>query len=144
MESYAMTLFVSLAVFITSFSIVIVMVLLMNQKRKDLGMLMALGLSFRRTRMVFLRVGLLLSSIGIVGGILFGSAVSLILDWYPMELLPDIYTDSTLPAKLTWRIFYFVLVSSSVIAVLGSWLPVWRYVTNNPSENLRKPAGANI
>ena len=61
-----------------------------------------------------------------------------------MELLPDIYTDSTLPAKLTLRILFFVLVSSSVIAVLGSWLPVWRYVLRNPSESLRKPAGANI
>jgi lipoprotein-releasing system permease protein len=120
------------------------MVLLINQKRKDLGMMMALGLSFRKTRSVFLRVGLMLSAIGIVGGISFGTAVCLILDRYPMELLPDIYTDSTLPAKLTWRIFYFVLCSSSMIAVLGSWLPVWRYVTNTPSESLRKPVGANI
>jgi lipoprotein-releasing system permease protein len=144
MESFAMALFLSLAVLITSFSIVIVMVLLMSQKRQDIGMLMALGLSLRQTRIVFLRVGLLLSFIGISGGMIFGTAVCLFLDWYPLELLPDIYTDSTLPAKLTLRIIYFVAGSSTVIAILGSWLPVWRYVLANPSESLRKPAGANI
>ncbi len=144
MESFAMTLFLSLAVLITSFSIVTVMVLLMNQKRQDIGMFMALGLSLKRTRSVFFRVGLLLSFVGILCGIVLGSGICLFLDWYPLELLPDIYTDSTLPAKLTWRIFMFVSVSSSLIAVLGSWLPVWRYVALHPAESLRKPAGVNF
>lgn len=144
MESFAMALFLSLAVLITSFSIVTVMVLLMNQKRQDIGMFRALGLSMRRTRRVFLRVGLMLSFIGITGGILFGSIVCWILETYPLELLPDIYTDSTLPAKFTWRIFGFVLLSSSVIAVLGAWLPVLRYIQVQPSESLRKPSGVNV
>ncbi len=144
MESFAMTLFLSLAVLITSFSIVTVMVLLMSQKRQDIGMLMALGLSVRRTQVVFLRVGLLLSFLGIFGGVILGTVVCLFLDWYPMELLPDIYTDSTLPAKLTLRIFFFVLLSSSAIAVIGAWLPVWRYVLHNPSDSLRKPVGTTL
>lgn len=142
LESMAMALFLLLAVLITSFSIVTVMVLLMNQKRRDIGMFMALGLSIHRTRVVFVKVGLLLSYLGILSGILIGSTVCILLDKYPMELLPDIYTDSTLPAKLTLRIFLFVLVSSSVIAVIGAWLPVWRYVNPSPAESLRKAAGA--
>lgn len=138
MESYAMALFLSLAVLITSFSIVTVMVLLMSQKRQDIGMLMALGLSVRRTRMVFLRVGLLLSYMGILGGVILGGGICLLLDWYPLELLPDIYTDSTLPAKLTPRILLFVLSCSTLIAILGSWLPIWRYVLTNPADALRR------
>lgn len=138
MESYAMTLFLSLAVFITSFSIVIVMVLLLSQKRQDIGMMMSLGLSMRQARLVFLKVGLMLSGVGIGGGILLGTAVATFLDRHPMELLPDIYTDSTLPAKLSLRIFLFVVISSGLIAIVGSWLPVWRYVLANPSESLRR------
>lgn len=138
MESYAMALFLSLAVLITSFSIVTVMVLLMSQKRQDIGMMMALGLSVRRTRSVFLQVGLMLSYLGILGGIVLGGSVCLLLEMYPMELLPDIYTDSTLPAKLTPRILMFVLGSSTLIAIVGSWLPIWRYVIDNPSVALRR------
>ncbi|MBX3022246.1 MAG: ABC transporter permease [Bdellovibrionales bacterium] len=140
MESAAMTLFLSLAVLITSFSIVIIMVLLMSQKRQDIGMLMALGMSVRRTQRLFLKVGLLLSFIGIFTGVILGSAVCLFLDYHKMELLPDIYTDSTLPAKLTMRILVSVLVGSSLIAVVGAWLPVWRNVLKSPSESLRRQA----
>lgn len=138
MESYAMALFLSLAVLITSFSIVTVMVLLMSQKRQDIGMFMALGLSVRRTRWIFLQVGLLLSFVGIIGGVILGGGICIFLDKYPMELLPDIYTDSTLPAKLTPGILLFVLGCSSAIAVFGSMMPVWRYVLRNPSEALRQ------
>lgn len=136
MESAAMTLFLSLAVLITSFSIVIIMVLVISQKRRDIGMLMALGLSVKRTQGLFFRVGLLLSAIGIAGGVVLGTSVCLVLDHYQMELLPDIYTDSTLPAKLTLRILFGVLAGSSLIAVLGSWLPVWRTVLTSPAQSL--------
>lgn len=138
MESYAMTLFLILAVLITSFSIVIVMVLLMSQKRQDIGMLMSMGMSMRRIRSVFLQVGLFLSFSGIAGGMVVGTAIALLLDLYPLELLPDIYTDRTLPAYLTPNILLFVLISSSLIAIAGAVLPVWRYVLPSPSQNLRK------
>jgi lipoprotein-releasing system permease protein len=137
-ESYAMALFLTLAVLITSFSIVTVMVLLMSQKRQDIGMFMALGLSMRRTRVVFLKVGLLLSYLGILAGVVLGAGICIFLEIHPLELLPDIYTDSTLPAKLTWRILAFVLGMSSLVAVLGSTLPVWRYVLGSPAESLRR------
>ena len=114
------------------------MVLLMNQKRQDIGMLMTLGMTVQRTRKLFLQVGLLLSFIGILSGTFLGTAVCLFLDYHPMELLPDIYTDATLPAKLTMRILIGVLIGSSVVAVLGSWLPVWRNVLRQPAESLRR------
>jgi lipoprotein-releasing system permease protein len=143
MENAAMTLFFSLAVLITSFSIVIIMILLMSQKRQDIGMLMALGLSVRRTQKLFLQVGLYLSSIGIGSGIIFGTAVCLVLDHYKLEVLPDdIYTDATLPAKLDMRLLVGVIIGSSIISVLGSWLPVWLNILKSPSESLRKQVAA--
>lgn len=141
MESMAMSLFLILAVLITSFSIVIVMVLLMSQKRRDIGMLMALGMSVGRLRVMFLQVGLMLSFSGIFGGMIVGATVALLLGWYPLELLPDIYTDTTLPADLTPRILGFVFLSSSLIAIAGSSLPVWRYILSNPADSLRKKMG---
>ncbi len=143
MESWAMTLFLSLAVLITSFSIVIVMVLLMSQKRQDIGLLMAMGLSLRKVRWTFIKVGLMLSFLGIFSGVVFGVLVCTVLDAYPIELLPDIYTDSTLPAKLSIHILFFVLSCSTLIAIVGSCLPVWRYILNSPAQCLRRsPAGA--
>jgi lipoprotein-releasing system permease protein len=141
MESMAMTLFLSLAVLITGFSIVTIMILLMSQKRQDIGMLRALGLSARKTRFLFLRVGLMLSFLGILGGTLFGVLVCAFLEAHPLNLLPDIYTDSTLPAKLTFGILSGVLLGSSLMALIGAWLPVWRGLVKSPSASLRKQVG---
>ena len=137
MEKLAMTLFLSLAVLITSFSIVSVMVLLITQKRREMGMLMAMGLSRVRTRGVFVRVGIYLSGIGVGAGVLFGCAVALIMDWYPIEILPDIYYDSTLPAHLEWNIVLGVILGASLLAWIGAYIPVRFYVSSTPSEGLR-------
>jgi lipoprotein-releasing system permease protein len=110
----------------------------MSQKRQDIGMLMALGLSRAKIRILFLQVGLFLSFTGILSGFLIGTGVTVFLEQYPLELLPDIYTDSTLPAKVTAGNLFFVLGCSTFIAVMGSVLPVWRYVRGLPAENLRK------
>lgn len=140
MESWAMTIFLCLAVIITSFSIVIVMILLLNQKRQDIGMLMALGFSRRATKRVFFKVGMMLSGFGIGSGVLIGVGISLYLEIFPMQLLPeDVYTDSTLPSHLTFGILVFVLGVSVLIAILGAGLPVWRSIQESPSSCLRKP-----
>lgn len=137
MERLAMTIFLSLAVIITSFSIVSVMVLLITQKRREMGMLMAMGLSRRQTQSIFVQVGFILSTIGVGSGVLFGSFVAIVMDKYPIEILPDIYYDSTLPAKLSLDIVVGVVVGAAILAILGAYVPARSYVSKTPSESLR-------
>lgn len=138
MESMAMTLFLSLAVLITSFSIIAVMSLLMTQKRKDLGMLMVMGLSRGRTQQTFTRVGLMLSYIGVGAGLLIGVVVAYAMKWHPISVLPsDVYYDSTLPSDPTLRILVFVVVGSALLALAGAYLPVRYYARFSPSDALR-------
>ena len=137
MESLAMTIFLSLAVLITSFSVVSVMVLLITQKRKEMGMLMAMGLSKRNTRKAFTLVGVYLSAIGVGGGVVVGCAVALIMDHFPIEVLPDIYYDSTLPAHLSLDIVGGVIIGAAILAGVGAYVPVRLYIRPMPSESLR-------
>jgi lipoprotein-releasing system permease protein len=137
MESLAMTIFLSLAVLITSFSIVSVMVLLITQKRREMGMLMAMGLSRVRTIRAFTLVGIYLSAIGVGAGVLVGSAVALIMDYYPIEILPDIYYDSTLPAHLSMNTLLGVMIGSSILAFVGAYVPVRLYVAPSAAQSLR-------
>lgn len=137
MESLAMTIFLSLAVLITSFSVVSVMILLITQKKKEMGMLMAMGLSKVATRRAFTLVGIYLSTVGVGVGVLFGCAVALLMDYYPIEVLPDIYYDSTLPAHLSDNIVIGVIVGAALLAWIGAYVPVRLYVHPTPSESLR-------
>jgi lipoprotein-releasing system permease protein len=137
MESLAMTIFLSLAVLITSFSIVSVMVLLITQKRREMGMLMAMGFSKAATRKAFTLVGVYLSGIGVGAGVIFGCSVALLMDYFPIEVLPDIYYDSTLPAHLSSNIVIGVIVGAAILASIGAYVPVRLYVDPTPADSLR-------
>lgn len=137
MEKMAMTVFLSLAVLITSFSIVTVMALVMSRKRRDIAMMMAMGFSEKRTKRLFLRIGLLLAACGIGSGTFIGVVTSVVLHLHPLEILPDIYQDTSLPVDPSWSLVLGVLVGAGALAVIGAWLPVARVRSLSPSQNLR-------
>ncbi len=137
MEKLAMGSFLSLSALIASFSIVTVLVLLLTQKRKDIGILMAMGLSKRDTRNLFLKLGLTLSSIGLFGGLFIGTIICLLIDHYPLPILPDIYYDATIPAKVDPVLIVVTIIFASIISVLSAWLPTRKYTNLNPADALR-------
>ncbi len=137
LERVAMTTFLGLSILITCFSLITVLVMLISQKRKEIGLLMALGLSELKTKRLFLALGLLLSGLGLFVGLGLGVLVSLIIDKYPIDVLPDIYYDSALPAELNFVFIAGVAVGCLFIAFLAAYLPVRLYLKYSPSENLR-------
>ena len=136
MEKMAMGVFLGLSALIASFSIVTVLVLLLTQKRKDIGVLMSMGLSPQRTRWLFVRVGLMLSSIGIFSGLLIGLLVCYIVERYPLPILPDIYYDATIPAKIEPKFIIGILIASSIIALLSAFLPARAVTMEMPADAL--------
>lgn len=137
MEKLAMGTFLSLSALITSFSIITVLVMLMAQKRQDVGILMAMGMSAAQTRRIFTQVGMVLAISGVGSGLVIGLAVSLYLHFFPPEVLPNIYYDSTIPATVHWPLVGVVFLSAIVLAFFGSVIPVRANVKLSPSEALR-------
>jgi lipoprotein-releasing system permease protein len=137
LEKISIGAILGLSSLIASFSIVAVLMLLMTQKRRDLGLLMALGLSKRRTRWTFASVGLILSCAGIGGGLVIGLGLSLLISRYPLNVLPEIYHDRSIPATVNYTFVLTVVVVASVIAFLSSWIPAWQNTRMTPSEALR-------
>lgn len=138
LEKMVMTIFLALACLIPSFCIVTVIVLLITQKKKDIGLMMALGLSETETRKLFTRLSFMLSSLGIGWGLFLGMIVSLLIDKFPVEVLPDIYYDATIPSKLEPSLVMWVLVAAIVITWMASFIPArastrWQ----SPAEALR-------
>ncbi len=144
LEKVAMSAILGLAALIASFSIVTVLVLLLMQKRKDIGLLMAVGLSPRATRRLFIRVGLILSSIGIVGGLLVGLSICFVVARYPLPILPNIYYDATIPASIDPRFILGILVVAGLISYFSAYWPARSATMELPSEALRgsRPVGA--
>ncbi len=138
LEKWAMSLFLGLSTLITCFAIISVLLLLIHQKRQEIGILMAMGLSQKKLKQIFVGIGLFLSLIGMGGGLVFGLTTSYLIDRYPVEVLPDIYYDATIPASIEpvqiVGIFFFAVA----LALFASWFPVRWSLKDSPSACLRK------
>lgn len=137
LEKTAMGVFLGGAALIASFSIVTVLALLLTQKRKEIGLLMSLGLSPKATRNLFVKVGLILSGIGIGCGVFVGVVVAVVIDNVPIPLFPDIYYDSRIPARVDPVFVLIITLVALVIAVISSWLPAKQTTSESPAEALR-------
>lgn len=134
MEKIAMGSFLGLSALIASFSIVTVLTLLLIQKRKDIGILMGIGLSPKKAKWLFVRVGLILSYFGIGAGIIFGVLICFVLDRFQIPILPDIYYDRTIPAKVEPLFIAAILLSSLMIAFVSSYLPASSITNEMPAD----------
>ena len=138
MEKYAMGTFLVLTLLITSFSLMTVLIMLLVQKRQDIGLLMALGLSRKKALLLFQGIGFALSSSGMFLGFLIGIFLSSILQFIKIPLLPAIYTDPTLPALIQLDQILMILMGLFFLAFLSSWLPVKGSLEMTPSQALRQ------
>ncbi len=138
MEKLAMTVFLVLSACITCFSIVTVLTLLLTQKRRDMGILMTMGLSQKKTRKLFIRIGMILSLGGMLSGLIIGLLVCLLLYLYPIDLLPDIYYDSSLPVVVSRFSVFIIVICAIFVAFISSYLPVKAQTALWPSQALRR------
>ncbi len=139
MEKVAMGLFLSLSVLIASFSILTALVLFVTHKRSEIGVLMTMGLSRRRATLILTSVGLVLSSTGVLGGLLFGLLLCWFLDSFPHVIqLPRYYYERHIPVLVDPQIIIFLLLVSTAVALVSSWLPA-RFITRGTPSQLLRP-----
>ncbi len=137
LEKIVITLFLSLAALIASFSMVSVLLLLISQKRREIGILRAVGFSSWGVQKLFMQIGLCLAGLGLGAGLLLGSGVSFWIEKHPLNVLPDIYYDSQIPAYLDGQFVFLIFLIGSLIAMTGSYFSAKRAAEFSPSEALR-------
>ena len=123
MEKFLIVVFLSLSLLISNFAIITVLILLGTQKRQDMGLLMALGLSPQKTHRLMMSISCGLAGLGICSGLSIGIGLSLLLDHFTLLRLPDIYYDTSLPVKLDFIGITLIMILSVVISLLSAWLP---------------------
>jgi lipoprotein-releasing system permease protein len=135
-----LALFVVLAIIslVAAFAILGHLVLLVAEKRKEIGILKAIGATGPSITTVFLSVGLAIYTVGTVTG----SAVALLLIWLQntyriIRLAGDVYQIDHLPMKLTPSDFLLVLVATLVLSFLAVIVPARRAGALHPVDVLR-------
>lgn len=138
MEKTMIGVFLGLAGLIASSSILTVLALLMSQKKRDIAIIKTLGLSQAETLKLFTKIGLWISLAAIGLGLILGLSVSYYLQFYPVNILPNIYYDSSIPALVDLTFVAVVAGVSVILAFLGSYLPARATLQIQPALLLRQ------
>jgi len=123
MEKLMMFLILSFVLLIAAFNITGSILMLVMEKRKDIGVLKALGATSQDVKKIFLTQGLLLS----VGGCLIGLAIATIICLIQMYLKPikieGSFVIDAYPVYLNWKNIPLIFFTVTVISLLASWIP---------------------
>lgn len=145
-ESTVMFLILTLIILVAAFNIISSMIMLVNDKNKNIALLRTLGMTKSNILRIFLICG---SSIGIVGtflgfviGVLFSANINNIKLWLESFtgaslFNPAIYFLSTLPSKIFVSDVVLIVFMSLVLSVLATIYPALKASKYNPAEILR-------
>lgn len=137
LEKLVIGTFLGLSALITSFSILSVLTLLISQKRREMGLLMAIGFSLKSLTRLFQQLGMILSVLGLIGGVIVGTSMALYIEKNPLHVLPDIYYDSEVPAEVQGVFIITVFIIGFVMAWSAVKLSVKQIAKLTPSDALR-------
>ncbi|MBI2153297.1 MAG: ABC transporter permease [Candidatus Rokubacteria bacterium] len=138
LEKLALFIIVTIIVLVAAFAIIGHLVLLVAEKRKEIGILKAMGAPAGSVGAVFLLVGMLIGLVGTVAGSLVGLGLIWVQNTYRIiRLAGDVYQIDYLPMKLTWSDFGLIIGSTLLISFAFTLLPARRAARLDPVEVLR-------
>lgn len=137
LEKIVIGVFLGLAGLIAASSILSVLALLMSQKKRDIAILKTLGLSNKSTVKIFTQMGMLLAAFGLFPGLLLGTMISFYIEKNPVNILPDIYYDSQIPALVDPTLIWGVLIVGFFVCLGGAWYPARTASEIEPAQALR-------
>lgn len=136
-EKFVVSFLVGLSTMIAGLSIISVMVLLLTQKRKDVGNLLAMGMTKKDTKNTFVSIGMFLALFGVLGGLISGVILAMVVDRFSDDVLPAFYQETNIPAEVqVWQVGGIVLIAV-VFSYFALNVTMKRLSSFKPSEILR-------
>jgi lipoprotein-releasing system permease protein len=138
LEQYAMFAILSFAILIAVMNIVITLMMHVTHKRRNIGILRALGASKAQIKRVFFWQGAYLGLVGLALGAAFTVVFLLYLRFFSTYLLPEIYYDRTVPIELRPGPVILIYVVATVMIFLATLVPSSRAAAIDPIEAIRE------
>ncbi len=134
-EKFLMFVILLFMFIIASFNLTGSLLKLISGKKRELGLLKAMGYEDRDLKRLFLYQGLMLCTLGIIVGILLAGILLLIQDHTGLVKLAD---SIVLPVKMQVADFMVVIIVSYILTILSIQLPLRRLKSINAVELIRR------
>ncbi|MGB2768732.1 MAG: lipoprotein-releasing ABC transporter permease subunit [Candidatus Zixiibacteriota bacterium] len=138
LEKYAMFIVLSLIVAVAAFNIISTLIMVVIEKRKDIGVLKSMGSTNSSIMRIFMFEGLVVGAIGIILGTVFGYALCWMQRSFNIISLPaEIYFISTLPVEMRPLDFILVASAAMLLTFLATIYPARRAAQLSPVDAIR-------
>jgi lipoprotein-releasing system permease protein len=138
MEKKVMFVILALIVLVAAFNITGALIMLVSEKKRDIGILRSLGATSGEIRSIFVLEGAVIGSLGMVLGTAGGLLLCYLLDRYQFIKLPgDVYFIDTLPVDLQAGDVVAVLAAVLAIVVVATLYPAWKAAQLDPVDAIR-------
>jgi len=137
LEKWASFFILALITLVASMSIISFLFMQIIQKRPEIAILKAMGMSNRILTHIFLLMGMSITIISSICGLICAWLVSWLLACYPFIELPDVYYVSHLPVQMEWYILLTVFAVVFILGFIATWLPIQQTKNINIATVLR-------
>lgn len=138
LEKLAMFITLLIAILVASFCVVGALMLMVQEKGREVGILKAMGAEDRQIVGVFLAQGLLIGLLGAVSGCGLGYVVCFAAEHFGIAMNPEVYYIDRLPVHVEVADFVMVGVSSVVVCLLATVYPAVLGSRLRPVDSLRQ------
>ncbi|HET8900463.1 MAG TPA: ABC transporter permease [Holophagaceae bacterium] len=138
-EKWIFTAILALIVLVAAFNIVASLVLLVTEKRRDLGVMLAFGATPDQVARIFVRQGLWLGAVGTAIGLALSVPLCLLADHYQWIHLPAAVYDfiTYIPFRLRWPDLLLAAAFPMLVAWFSARRPARRAANLDPVDALR-------
>jgi lipoprotein-releasing system permease protein len=138
-EKWMWTIVLSLVIIVAAFNILSTLIMVAMEKRRDIGILKAMGARDSDVAKIFSAQGLIVGIVGAVLGTIIGFLILLGQMHYKWIALPsDIYFLDALPVKMQAFDFAIVAVIAVLLSYLGAVYPARRASRLTPVDAIRE------
>jgi lipoprotein-releasing system permease protein len=138
LEKLALFVVVTIIVLVAAFAIIGHLVLLVAEKRKEIGILKSIGATGPSITAVFFTVGMTIGVIGTLAGSLVGLVIIWVQNTYKIiRLAGDVYQIDHLPMKLTPTDFLMIVGATLLLSFFATIIPARRAGALQPVDVLR-------
>jgi lipoprotein-releasing system permease protein len=137
LEKLAMFVLLGIAILVASFCIVSTLILLVQEKGKEVGILKAMGATSQQIIAVFLVMGLMIGLLGASLGVGLGYVTCFVMEHFGVRLNPEVYYIDRLPVHIDTMEFGQVWVAAVIVCLLATIYPAILGSRLRPLDALR-------
>lgn len=137
LEKLAMFITLGIAILIAGFSVFGTLTLLVQEKRREVGILKAMGTSARGVVRIFVLEGLLIGAAGGLLGLGLGFVVTFAAEHFGIRMNPEVYYIDKLPVTLDPTEFALVGAATVVVCLAATLFPAYQASRVRPVDALR-------